>query len=159
MLSKNLAQSGWLSEPLVHRRAGFSSVCFELSGLLFPPYLLICGLKDPLLRPKGPSVCLAQANGLGFLLVGFSRTITIAQLVENVKTETSKWAKTAEGGSSLFSWQSGYGIFSVSHSKRGEVDAYIRGQNKHHEKVSFKDEFRAICKRHEIEIDERYVWD
>lgn len=93
------------------------------------------------------------------LLVGMSRTMTMAKLVENIKTETSKWAKSAQGGNSLFSWQSGYGVFSVSHSKRGEVDAYIRGQDKHHERLSFHEEFRVICKRHEIEIDERYVWD
>jgi putative transposase len=93
------------------------------------------------------------------LLIGLSRTIAIAKLVENIKTETSKWAKTTHGGSFEFAWQSGYGVFSVSHSKRTEVDEYIRNQATHHEKKSFQDEFRAFCKRHEIEIDERYVWD
>lgn len=67
------------------------------------------------------------------LLVGLSRTITIAKLVENIKTETTKWAKKTPGGTRLFSWQAGYGVFSVSHSKRNEVAAYIRGQAKHHE--------------------------
>lgn len=93
------------------------------------------------------------------LLVGMSRTITIAKLVENIKTETSKWAKKSGKGSSMFSWQSGYGAFSVSHSNRHDVDQYIRDQWEHHKKLSFQDEFRALCKRHEIEIDERYVWD
>ena len=93
------------------------------------------------------------------LLVGLSRTITMAKLVEQIKTETSKWAKSSEGGSSLFSWQAGYGAFSVSHSKRDDVDAYIRRQSEHHAKLSFQDEFRKICERHGIEIDERYVWD
>lgn len=93
------------------------------------------------------------------LLVGLSRTITIAELVEYIKTETSKWAKTAEGGTSVFSWQSGYGAFSVSHSKRNEVDGYILGQDAHHKKLTFKDEFRLLCTKHEIEIDEGYVWD
>ena len=93
------------------------------------------------------------------LLVGLSRTITIAKLVEQIKTETSKWAKPLEHGSPLFSWQAGYGAFSVSHSKRDDVDAYIRAQGDHHSKLSFKDEFRKLCERHGIEIDERYVWD
>jgi REP element-mobilizing transposase RayT len=93
------------------------------------------------------------------LLVGLSRTIAIAQLVENIKTETSKWAKTAEGGTSVFSWQSGYGAFSVSHSKRNEVDGYILGQDAHHKRLTYKHEFRLLCTKHEIEIDERYVWD
>jgi putative transposase len=109
------------------------------------------------------SKCVSASVGGHFdhvhLLVGLSRTITIALLVENIKTETSKWAKKARGGTSVFAWQSGYGVFSVSHSKRKEVDVYIRDQARHHEKKTFQDEFRAMCKRHEIEIDERYVWE
>ncbi len=93
------------------------------------------------------------------LLVGLSRTITIAQLVENVKTETSKWAKAAVGGNSVFRWQSGYGAFSVSHSLTNVVDQYIRNQAEHYAKQSFKDEYRKLCEKHGIEIDERYVWD
>ena len=93
------------------------------------------------------------------LLVGLSRTITIAKLVENVKTETSKWAKRHEDGSSIFAWQSGYGAFSVSHSLMSTVDQYIRNQIEHHTKISFQDEYRRICAKHDIEIDERYVWD
>ena len=93
------------------------------------------------------------------LLVGLSRTITIAQLVEQVKTETSKWAKSVERGSSVFQWQSGYGAFSVSHSLADVVDQYIRNQAEHHAKLSFKEEYRRICEKHGIEVDERYVWD
>jgi putative transposase len=93
------------------------------------------------------------------MLIGLSRTITIAKLVENIKTETSKWIKRTAEGSTTFSWQSGYGAFSVSHMKLNAVDAYIRGQAEHHAKHSFQDEFRVICNRHAIAIDERYVWD
>lgn len=93
------------------------------------------------------------------LLTGLSRTVTIAKLVEHVKTETSKWAKSSDVGTAVFSWQAGYGAFSVSHSKRNDVDAYIRGQSEHHANLSFKDEFRRMCDRHGIEIDKRYVWD
>ncbi|HUG70237.1 MAG TPA: transposase [Pirellulaceae bacterium] len=93
------------------------------------------------------------------LLVGLSRTITIAKLVESIKTETSKWAKGANGGTSVFTWQAGYGAFSVSHSLRDVVDKYIRTQAEHHRKMTFQDEFRQLCEKHDIEIDERYVWD
>jgi putative transposase len=93
------------------------------------------------------------------LLVGLSRTITIAKLVENVKTETSKWAKAADGGTSDFHWQAGYGAFSVSHSLVDTVDRYIRNQAEHHAKLTFQDEFRKLCERHQVVFDERYVWD
>ena len=93
------------------------------------------------------------------LLVGLSRTITIADLVEHVKTETSKWAKKDREGNSLFQWQSGYGAFSVSHSMKDKVDEYIRSQEQHHAMSSFQDEYRRLCEKHGIEIDQRYVWD
>jgi putative transposase len=93
------------------------------------------------------------------LLVGLSRTITIAKLVESIKTETSKWAKDADGSSSIFAWQSGYGAFSVSHSLLQAVDEYIRDQAEHHARMSFQDEYRRMCEKHDIKIDERYVWD
>ena len=60
------------------------------------------------------------------LLPGLSRTI--AKLVENVKIETSKWAKHHQDGSSIFAWQSGSGAFSVSQSLMAAVDTYIRHQ-------------------------------
>lgn len=93
------------------------------------------------------------------LLIGMSRTITIAKLVEKIKTETSKWAKGHVNCSSAFSWQAGYGVFSVSHSLLDIVDQYIRTQAQHHAKRSYVDEFRLLCKRHGVEIDEQYVWD
>ena len=93
------------------------------------------------------------------LLVGLSRTITIAKLVEKIKTESSKWAKVKENCSSAFGWQAGYGAFSVSHSNRNSVDEYIRTQRAHHQELSFQDEFRKLCKCHNVEIDECYVWD
>ena len=93
------------------------------------------------------------------LLVGLSRTITIADLVEHVKTETSKWAKKDREGNDLFQWQSGYGVFSVSHSMKDKVDDTIRSQEQHHATSSFPDEYRRLCEKHGIEINERYVWD
>jgi len=94
------------------------------------------------------------------LLVGLSRTITVADLMKHVKMETSRWAKKAAHGVGTFQWQAGYGAFSVSHSRCPEVSQYIRNQEQHHSSgVSFQDEYRKFCKKHEIEIDERYVWD
>ncbi len=92
-------------------------------------------------------------------LVGLTRTLSIADLIETIKTETSKWAKDAEHGNSLFTWQAGYGAFSVSHSNMSKVVDYIAKQDARHTKLTYQDEFRKICKRHNVPIDERYVWD
>jgi hypothetical protein len=58
-----------------------------------------------------------------------------------------------------FHWQNGYGAFSVSQSNVGQVKAYIAGQEEHHRKRTFQEEFRLLLERHGIEFDERYVWD
>jgi putative transposase len=90
---------------------------------------------------------------------GLSRMVTIAKLVEQVKVETSKCAKEATDGVSTFSWQAGNGAFSISQSNLQKVINYVNNQAEHHRTKTFPDEFRELCRRHELEIDERNVWD
>ncbi len=91
------------------------------------------------------------------ILCVLPRTITIAELISKVKTSSSKWMK--KNGVGNFSWQDGYGSFSVSSSKVLIVKNYILNQPEHHKKVGFKEEFIKFLKEYEIEFDERYVWD
>ncbi len=93
------------------------------------------------------------------ILCNLSRTVTIAGLVEEVKKTPSKWMKEQGPAYHDFFWQGGYGAFSVSASNVERVRAYVATQEEHHRKVSFQDEFRALCHKHGVEIDERYVWD
>jgi len=93
------------------------------------------------------------------ILCNFSRTITIASFIETVKTAPSRWMKDQGPAYEGFFWQKGYGVFSVSQSKVQETRDYVAGQQEHHRHMSFQDEFRALCRKHGIEIDERYVWD
>jgi putative transposase len=58
-----------------------------------------------------------------------------------------------------FHWQNGYGAFSVSQSNLAEVKEYIRNQQRHHQAMSFQEEFRRFLAKYEVEYDERYVWD
>jgi len=92
-------------------------------------------------------------------LLNLSRTKSMAQIVEELKTSTSKWIKTKGPDFRGFHWQAGYGAFSVSPSKVEDVIEYIRRQKEHHCGQSFQDEFRALLERHKISFDERYVWD
>jgi putative transposase len=93
------------------------------------------------------------------ILCLLSRTRTIAQLLEETKTATSKWIKSKGTAYKDFHWQNGYGVFSVSESKMDDVRRYIEKQDEHHRKMTFQDEFRELCRRHGIAIDERYAWD
>ena len=88
-----------------------------------------------------------------------SRNFAMKDVVQQAKTETSKWVKRQATSLSQFSWQGGYGAFSVSESNIAEVKAYIANQEMHHRNMTFKEEFRELCRRHGITIDERYVWD
>jgi REP element-mobilizing transposase RayT len=93
------------------------------------------------------------------VLCNFGRTITIARMVEEMKRGSSKWMKGQGPTFHDFYWQAGYGAFSVSQSNIEQVRAYVAAQEEHHRKTSFQDEFRALCREHGVEIDERYVWD
>lgn len=91
------------------------------------------------------------------MLFVMSRTMAISKIVEEVKKESSKWAKRKIHPD--FFWQNGYGVFSVSPSMGGEVERYIANQKQHHQTRTFQDELRLLFKIHGIEWDERYVWD
>ena len=93
------------------------------------------------------------------ILCGLARTITVAQLVEHLKTETSKWIKKRTALLANFHWQHGYGAFSVSQSGTDDVVDYIDRQCEHHRKMTYQEELRLICKKYAVEIDERYVWE
>jgi putative transposase len=93
------------------------------------------------------------------VLTSLSRTCEAAEMIKEIKRNSTLWLKGKYKGLSEFAWQGGYGIFSIGFSQIGSVRRYIAGQEQHHRKVSFQDEFRLFLKRYEIEYDERYVWD
>jgi len=93
------------------------------------------------------------------ILNRLGRTIDLAALVREIKRESSKWIKENDPRLRGFQWQAGYGAFSISPSHVDALVRYIEDQEEHHRVVSFQDEFRRICKKYGVEIDERYVWD
>ena len=93
------------------------------------------------------------------LLFALSRTCTLADAVKELKRSSTVWLKTKSPMLSDFAWQNGYGVFSIGQSQVEDVRAYIAGQEEHHRKISFQEEFRRLLQRYEIAFDERYVWD
>jgi putative transposase len=117
--------------------------------------------KSKVLRDNVDSPTLA-INGVEdhvHLLLLLSRKFAIMNVVEEAKTETTKWLKKQGSEYADFHWQSGYGAFSVSESNVDPVKQYFARQTEHHARATYQDEFRALCRRHNVEIDERYVWD
>jgi len=89
------------------------------------------------------------------LLISIGR-IDIGELIGDIKRDSSKWMKQYVLD---FYWQRGYGAFSIGQSQVPSVVRYIANQKEHHDEQSYRDEFRALCRKYEVEIDERYCWD
>jgi putative transposase len=93
------------------------------------------------------------------LAVRLSRTLSVADLVKEVKTASSKWLKEQDPAFTGFYWQQGYGAFSVGMSQKETLLHYIDTQEEHHRTRPFQDEYRDFLKKYGIDYDERYVWD
>lgn len=108
---------------------------------------------------KCPVLILNSVEDHIHILFSLHRTVALATAVEDAKKSSSKWIKTQSADLSSFSWQGGYGAFSVSESNVAVVKQYIASQAEHHRKISFQDELRAFLLKHKLEFDERYLWD
>ena len=92
-------------------------------------------------------------------LCALSPTCQAAEMVKEAKRGSSIWLKRKGADLREFAWQYGYGIFSIGFSQIDSVRTYIGTQEKHHQKISFQDEYRQLLRRYQIEFDERSVWD
>jgi putative transposase len=93
------------------------------------------------------------------ILCRLSKTLDVSTLIRELKRDSSKWIKDENPELVDFYWQQGYGAFSVSPSHVDALMKYIANQEEHHRRETFQDEFRRLCKKYGVEIDERYVWD
>jgi putative transposase len=93
------------------------------------------------------------------LLASINKELSISAVLRILKSNSSKWVHENFPKHKSFAWQAGYGAFAVSFSGLHTVDAYIANQEEHHRKTDFKKEFLTLLERHEIEYDERYIWD
>ena len=92
------------------------------------------------------------------ILAKFGRTLSQAEWVKELKRVSNGWLKEQGRQFAKFGWQAGYADFSVSQSNLNRVKKYINEQERHH-KFGFQDELRTLLRRHQIDFDERYVWD
>ena len=113
---------------------------------------VVKGLECPALEVN----CVADHAHILFCL---SKNIALAEAVEKSKKASSKWIKTASPAFKDFYWQAGYGAFSVSQSSVSAVRRYIVNQQENHRKMTFQEELIALLKKHQIEYDQRYLWD
>lgn len=93
------------------------------------------------------------------ILCMLSKNISLVKLLGELKAHSSKWIKTKGEKYHNFYWQDGYGAFSVNPADVERLVNYIAKQKEHHQKLSFKDEYRGFLKELGMDYDERYVWE
>ena len=93
------------------------------------------------------------------VLIQLGRTTPISKLISEMKSSSSRWIKTKGDHYKDFSWQGGYGGFSVSRPNLEGAKKYLSLQKEHHKTMTFKEELLAMLKRAQIPYDEQYLWD
>ncbi len=94
------------------------------------------------------------------ILFRLSKNFALAKVVEEVKKQSSKWIKDKGVRYKKFSWQIGYGAFSVSSYGVENVKNYIKNQKSHHHKSSFQEEVEEFIKQYNVtEFDAKYFWE
>jgi REP element-mobilizing transposase RayT len=93
------------------------------------------------------------------IFIGYNVTQLIPDLVEEIKTSSNAWIKLKKYSKFKFDWQKGYGAFTHSRSQIDQVIKYINGQEEHHRKKSFREEYLDILTKNEIEYNNEYLFD
>lgn len=93
------------------------------------------------------------------ILIGLKPSISISDLVRDIKTASSSFINDKKWVKGKFRWQEGFGVFSYSRSQIDSVVKYIQGQEEHHKRKSFKEEYIEFLEKFEIEYDNRYLFE
>jgi len=110
---------------------------------------------------KGENGILLQIGGMSdhiHMVIKLKPVHALSEIMRKVKAGSSKWINDQNRLADKFAWQEGYGAFTVSESQIPATIRYVREQEKHHRKLSFKDELLLILERHRVKYDERYLW-
>jgi len=91
------------------------------------------------------------------LLISLGATHRLADVVREIKSSSSKWVHEVIR-MPIFSWQEGYGAFSVSASNREKVCKYVLDQEEHHRTKTFQEEYREFLEKAGIHYEEKYLW-
>ena len=92
------------------------------------------------------------------ILVGMRPSQSVSDLLQDIKSGSSKWINEQNFCKEKFEWQSGFGAFSYGASQVSQVIRYIENQEQHHKQVSFREEYLSFLKKFEIEYDEKYIF-
>lgn len=93
------------------------------------------------------------------IFIGMKPNICISDLTRDIKAGSSKFIKEKGWIKSRFEWQEGFGAFSYAHSQLTSVINYIKNQEKHHEKRTFREEYIEFLNKYKIDFNDKYLFD
>ena len=93
------------------------------------------------------------------LLLSLKPPVTLSDLVRDIKANSSRFINENRWVMGKFQWQEGFGAFSYGHSQLDSVIAYIKNQDEHHRKKTFKEEYLTLLKKFNIDYNEKYLFD
>ena len=105
---------------------------------------------------------LISINGMSdhlHILIGLRPSMALANLVREIKSDSSEWVNKKRLARGKFGWQEGYGAFSYGHSQLDTIIRYIQNQERHHSRKSFKNEYLSLLRKFQIEFKEEYVFE
>jgi putative transposase len=128
--------------------------------------LIQSGWKDELYKyitgiVQGNSHKMLAINGMPdhlHILFGMRPVQSLSDLLKQIKGDSSEWINQRGFVAGKFNWQDGYGAFSYSKKDLPRVIDYIKNQETHHKKKTFRQEYLDLLKIHEVSYDERYIF-
>jgi putative transposase len=93
------------------------------------------------------------------ILIGLKPSMALADLVRDIKADSSTYINKNRWVRGKFTWQEGYGAFSYGHSQLDTIISYIQNQEKHHRRRSFKKEYLGLLRKFDIAFEDKYVFD
>ena len=93
------------------------------------------------------------------ILIGLKPVMALSDLVRDIKANSSNFINDNKWVRGKFSWQEGYGAFSYGHSQLDTIINYIRNQERHHSRRSFRDEYLTLLRKFDVALDDKYVFE
>jgi REP element-mobilizing transposase RayT len=93
------------------------------------------------------------------ILIGLKPSMALADLVRDIKADSTTYINKNRWVRGKFTWQEGYGAFSYGHSQLDTIISYIQNQEKHHSRRSFKNEYMGLLRKFDIAFEDKYVFD
>jgi len=104
---------------------------------------------------------LLAINGMSdhvHILIGLKPAMALADLVRDIKADSSDFINRKKWIRGRFCWQEGYGAFSYGHSQLDTIIRYIQNQERHHRRRTLKDEYLMWLKKFEVPFEVRYIF-